>query len=449
MSTKISSIQSDLNELKITTRELVAGCLDKIKDPSGQGSKSFLSISEKEILAACDSQDLLRKASVAMPPLAGATISIKDLFDVQGQVTASGSQVLRSYPPAKEDAEVVSRLRGAGAILMGRTNMTEFAYSGLGLNPHFGTPLNPFERDKKRIPGGSTSGGAIGVADGMTSAALGSDTGGSCRIPAALCGLVGYKSTSSRYSMEGVLPLSKTLDSIGVIATSVDCCRRIDAVLAITPNSESHKIEINGLKIGVLRNVVLDGMEEHVENSYLSALDILISAGAHVHKIDSAAVSQTLELQGQPKIVSAEAFEMFHRVMSSSLADIDPRVSSRISKGADVSSATYIHALKMREKLISLWKEEFSNDDIWVMPTVPVIAPLIDDLKSDDEYFRFNGLMLRNPGIFNFLDGCAVSIPCHKRNSAPVGLMLVAPGGCDDKLLAIASLLEDIFSSLI
>ncbi|WP_062310654.1 amidase [Polynucleobacter sinensis] len=446
MPINISYIQSQLNAGKISTHQLIKNCLDKIQDINGQGAKAFLAIDEKGALATADAQDILRNASLPVGPLAGVTISIKDLFDVLDQVTGSGSRVLHSNPPATKDAHVVAKLREAGSILIGRTNMTEFAYSGLGVNPHFGTPLNPFERDVQRIPGGSTSGGAVSVSDEMVSVALGSDTGGSCRIPAALCGLVGYKSTASRYSMEGVLPLSGSLDSIGVIASSVDCCQRVDVVMSGRNYAINHNIEARDIRMGVLRNIVLSGMDEYVEHAYLEALDILISAGIHANKVDSNAVSQVIDLQGQPKIVSAEAFAGLEKVISISLPEIDPRVSSRVLKGREVSSAAYIQTVSMRAKLISMWEDEFASDDIWIMPTVPVIAPKLIDLNDDDEYFRLNGLLLRNPGIFNFLDGCAISIPCQTLNSAPVGLMLVAPGGNDEKLLSIASLFEDIFS---
>lgn len=445
MSMKILSIQSRLDAGEVTTRELALDCLDKIKCPEGQGSKAFLSVNEEDALAIADSQDILRKASVPLGSLAGTVVSIKDLFDIKGQVTASGSKALRVNAPAVHDAEVVSKLRSAGSILIGRTNMTEFAYSGLGINPHFGTPLNPFDRPAQRISGGSTSGGAVSVSDGMASVALGSDTGGSCRIPAALCGLVGYKSTARRYSMKGVFPLSKSLDSIGLIASSVDCCRRVDAVLAETSTTPAVSIALQNLRVGVLRNVVLDGIDEDVEHSYLNALGSLITAGATLHKIDSASISQVVALQGQPKLVSAEAYAGLEGVMSSSYAAIDPRVSSRISRGREVSSATYIQTTNERARLIAMWEQDFANDDVWIMPTVPIVAPKMSDFNNDDEYFRLNGLMLRNPGIFNFLDACAISIPCHQVGAAPVGVMLVSPGGNDEKLLAIASLVEDLF----
>ena len=445
---KIAFVQSCLDSGGVSTRELVLDCLNKIKCSNGQGANAFLLVNEAEALASADSQDILRKAVVPIGPLAGVTISIKDLFDVVGQVTTSGSKVLRANAPALQDAEVIAKLRQAGSIFMGRTNMTEFAYSGLGINPHYGTPLNPFDRNTQRISGGSTSGGAISVSDGMVSIALGSDTGGSCRIPAALCGLVGYKSTARRYSMKGVLPLSKSLDSIGVIASSVDCCRRVDGVLAEASTSKMPSIALKNLKVGVLRNEVLNGMDEVVERAYLKALNALIIAGVSIHTVDSTIISEVVALQGQQKIVSVEAYANLEGVMTKSFGDIDPRVSSRISKGKEVSSATYIQIVNERARLIAMWGHEFSNDDIWIMPTVPVIAPKMSDFENDNEYFRLNGLILRNPGIFNFLDGCAISIPCHGLESAPVGLMLVSPGGNDEKLLAIASLLESVISKI-
>lgn len=442
----IKEVQRRINSHEGSTKEYVAKCIGNIKNSAGEGAKAFLAIDEVRSLATAEAQDILLEKGVKLGPLSGVTVSIKDLFDIAGQVTASGSKVLRKNAPATEDSGVVDKIRRAGGIVIGRTNMTEFAYSGLGLNPHFGTPLNPFDRERGRIPGGSTSGGAISVSDRMATVAIGSDTGGSCRIPAALCGLVGYKSTASRYPMDGVLPLSRSLDSVGMLAPTVECCQIIDEVLSGKTIKNYPKVPLNRLKIGVLENVVLDEMDKDVKRNYLAVIEKLEKSGASLRAVTSDVVNKIIEIQGQPRIVSAEANSEFESILASMNDEVDPRVSTRISKGKDVTSAIYIKTLYERRFLIDAWHREFSNDDFWLMPTVPVIAPLLSELATDEEYFRVNGLMLRNPGLINFLDGCAISLPNHLSGEAPTGVMLVSPGGTDENLLRYSLSIEQILS---
>lgn len=442
----IAGLQRRIRSHETSTEEYVSKCIENIQNPSGEGVRAFLKVSEAEALAVAKTQDVLLEKGLQLGPLAGVTVSIKDLFDIAGQVTTSGSKVLRSKDPATEDSDVVARIRRADGIIVGRTNMTEFAYSGLGLNPHFGTPQNPYDRSNGRIPGGSTSGGAISVTDQMATIAIGSDTGGSCRIPAALCGLVGFKSSANRYSMEGVLPLSRSLDSVGMLAPSVECCQTMDSVLVDQPIKKSLEIPASRLNIGVLENVVLDAMDESVKRNYLSTIERLAKSGAHLHPINSKVVEKVIQIQGQPRIVSAEANSEFENILASMGEGVDPRVSTRIAKGKEVTSAIYVQTMLERQLLIKAWREEFLNDDLWIMPTVPVIAPLLSDLRSDEEYFRFNGLMLRNPGLFNFLDGCALSLPNHPFNEAPTGIMLVSQGGADEALLRCGLTVEKILS---
>jgi aspartyl-tRNA(Asn)/glutamyl-tRNA(Gln) amidotransferase subunit A len=200
---------------EITSRELVQQALAAIKNPEGEGSRAFLSVHESEALAAADRVDAQRRGGAKLHALAGIPISIKDLFDEAGVTTLGGSKVLVGAPSATRDSTVVERLKAVGAVIIGRTNLAEFAYSGLGLNPHYGTPKNAFDRAAARIPGGSSSGAAVSVTDGMAAGAIGTDTGGSIRIPAALNGLVGFKPTARRVPLDGVLPLAFSLDSAG------------------------------------------------------------------------------------------------------------------------------------------------------------------------------------------------------------------------------------------
>src|SRR5579864_3980633 len=246
----VLGLAADLAAGRTSSRALVETALARIADPAGEGARTFTRVYADRARAAADAQDQLRNAGYAASLLAGLPVSIKDLFDVAGEQTLAGSKALDDRPPAARDAPVVARLRAAGAVLIGRTNMTEFAFSGVGINPHFGTPGNP--HDRRLIPGGSSSGAAVSVGDGAAIVAIGSDTGGSVRIPAALCGIVGFKPTKRRIPRGGVIPLSTTLDSIGPLANSVGCCAIADAVMAGEAPSAPAPWPALGLRLGVL-----------------------------------------------------------------------------------------------------------------------------------------------------------------------------------------------------
>lgn len=445
----IAELQHSYRTGQETVRNWLAVTASNIADSEGEGRRVFIRTMIQDCVQVAVDQDKVSKEGTKLKPLHGIIVSIKDLFDIEGQVTTSGSMVLAKEPPAHQDCEVVSQIREAGGVIIGRTNMTEFAYSGLGINPHYGTPLNPHERTQKRIPGGSTSGGAISVADGMADVAIGTDTGGSCRIPAAFCGLVGFKPSEGRYSKQGVLPLSKTMDSVGTIARSVDCCDRVDQVLSSDQIMVAAPQSLKDLKIGVLKNIVNDGAEAQVLKALTKVENILKSSGAILQDRTSAAADQAIAIEGQPKIVSHEAYHQFkHLLETDRIKEFDQRVCSRMLRGKNVTSDVYQGTLAKRQELIGQWHQEFSKDDVWIMPTVAVVAPLLDPLLASDElYFANNALVLRNTGLFNFLDGCAISLPCQQPGELPVGVMLVMPKGRDRKLLAVAKLIESALKS--
>src|SRR6185312_9655690 len=276
----VASLAAALASGKTTSRELVEAALDRIADPAGEGRRCFLRVYAENARAAADAQDRLRNAGYVASPLAGLPVSIKDLFDVAGERTLAGSRALDDAPPAAADAPVVARLRAAGAVLIGRTNMTEFAFSGVGINPHYGTPGNPY--DRKLIPGGSSSGAAVSVSDGGAVVTIGTDSGGSVRIPAALCGIVGFKPTQNRIPRDGVTPLSTTLDSIGPLANSVACCAVADAVMAGEPPIAPPPIPAAGLRLGVPQSYVLDDLAAEVANAFADACSMLSRVGARI-----------------------------------------------------------------------------------------------------------------------------------------------------------------------
>lgn len=430
----------------ISSRELIESCLERIADTSGQGGTAFLKVHAERARAEADAVDRRRRAGIAQPQLAGIPVSIKDLFDVFGDVTAAGSRVLLDRLPATADAPAVARLREAGCIVIGRTNMTEFAYSGLGLNPHFGTPLNPFDRGTGRIPGGSSSGAAIAVTDGMAAAGLGTDTGGSCRIPAALTGIVGFKPTAHRVPRAGVIPLSFTLDSVGQLARTVDCCAQLDAILAGEADDSPAPGELRGARVWVPTTLVLDGLDAHVAATFDRALAVLARAGALISHAALRMLSRLPQLNRLGGISAAEAYA-WHRELIEARADAyDPRVAVRILKGREQSAADYLQLMAERARMIAELDGLTTPFDVLAMPTVPVAAPTLAELADDERYVASNALMLRNASIANFFDRCAISVPIHRDGEAPVGLMLIGERDADRRLLAIAQAAECLLS---
>lgn len=422
----------------LTSRALVEESLAKIADPAGEGARAFISVATEAARASADAHDQLRKAGRAPGRYAGIPFAVKDLYDVAGEVTAAGSRALADAAPAKAHAPTIARMLAAGFIPLGRTNMTEFAYSGIGANPHYGTPLSPWDRAGKRIPGGSSSGSAVAVADGMAPVALGSDTGGSCRIPAALCGITGYKPTARRIPLDGVAPLSGSLDSLGPLAASVACCAIVDAVLAGEAAMAPAPRPVAGLRLAIPNQIVRDGMDATVSAAFDAAVARLSKLGAIVSDVDFAPLSEIGKATSKGGFAAPEAYA-WHRELLAAKRDLyDPRVASRIATGATVSAADYLDLVKARGAIIAAMDRLTADYDALLMPTTPIVAPRLDELAEDAEYFRLNGLMLRNPSLGNFLDRCAISLPCHRPGEAPVGLMLTGETGGDRVLLSIS-----------
>src|SRR5690242_7411765 len=276
----LATLAADLDAGRTTARKLVEECLARIADPAGEGQRVFIHVDKEAALHVADAMDRLRKANAAPSPYAGIPVSIKDLFDIKGQVTRAGSRALEDSAPAEADAPVVARLRRAGFIVIGRTNMTEFAYSGIGINPHYGTPKSAWNRSVGHVPGGSSSGAAVSIADGMAFGALGTDTGGSCRIPAAYNGIVGYKPTQRRVPLDGGVPLSFSLDSFGPLARSVACCATMDAVLAGETVQPLQPRPVKGMRLAVPTTIALDDLDDEVSKTFERALAALSRQGA-------------------------------------------------------------------------------------------------------------------------------------------------------------------------
>jgi len=435
----VAQLSRELDAGRTTSRELVEQALARIAAPDGEGKRAFLKVYADAARAEADHCDRLRKAGVRRSPVDGLPVSLKDLFDVAGDVTRAGSKVMATQ--ASQDAPAVARLRAAGAIFIGRTNMVEFAFGGVGLNPHYGTPKNPWDRKTGRVPGGSTSGGAVAQADGMCVMALGSDTRGSIRGPAALCGVTGWKPTARRVPREGAFPLSTTLDSIGPLANSVACCAAYDAVLS-GESYELAALQAKGLRLLVPRSSVLADLDATVSKSFESALKRFSSLGARVEEVAVPAFDRQADYFKGGGYAGAEAYYI-HRPYLDRLEEYDPRVGKRILLGKDFTASDYIALGDLRAAFMREIETLAAPYDAIVMPTVPCVAPTIAQTEASmDDYVRWNLHILRNPGLINFLDGCAASVPCHEPGSAPVGLMVCGTAGTDRHTLAVAAALE-------
>jgi aspartyl-tRNA(Asn)/glutamyl-tRNA(Gln) amidotransferase subunit A len=439
----IESLAAELAAGRTSSFELTRAALARAADPAGEGARVFTRVDGERALALARAADALRAAGAVRSPLDGLPVSLKDLFDIAGQTTCAGSVLLRGAPPAAHNATVVDRLLAAGAVIVGRTNMTEFAYSGLGINPHHGTPRNAWDRASGRIPGGSSSGAAVSVTDGMAVAAVGTDTGGSVRIPSALCGLTGFKPTARRVAMDGVLPLSTALDSVGPLAASVRCCAIVDAVLAGQPIPPGTHADLQDARLAIPTDVVLNDLDDTVAAAFESACQRLAAAGARIRRIAMPEFAELPAINAKGTFTAAEAWAWHRGYIENRASAYDPRVVSRIQLGAKITAADFIELLAARQRWIAAVQARVAGFDAMLMPTVPQVAPRIDTLVADEAaYFRANGLMLRNPTFINFLDGCALSLPCQAPGQAPVGLMLAGVGGSDAHILALGQAVE-------
>ena len=380
-------------------------------------------------------------------PLAGLAVSVKDLFDVAGQTTSAGSSVLHDTPPAMQDSTAIARLRRAGAAFMGRTNMVEFAFSGVGINPHFDTPANACSTDKPLIPGGSSSGAAVSVATGAAFIGLGTDTGGSIRIPAALNGIVGFKSTARLVPISGALPLSPTLDTVCALTRSVPDAILTHELLAARRVIRS-SAPLSAYRLGVANTLMLDGLDATVSRAWQRTLKSLREAGARIDELALPEINELQHMQATGGFAAAESYVWHRHLLEHKLQSYDPRVASRIQRGATMSACDYIELQNARRTWIKKMDAAMKGFDAFLSPTVPVVAPPISELapglERDTNFFRINTLLLRNTSVINMLDGCAISIPCHAPDELPVGLMVWAGALRDDSVLNIARQIEKL-----
>lgn len=394
-------------------------------------------------------QEALRAGPAS--PLAGLPVSIKDLFDAEGQVTAAGSTVLAGEPPARADAPAVARLRAAGGAVVGRTNMSEFAFSGVGTNPHHGTPANPADPGTPRIPGGSSSGAAVSVAAGAAYVGLGSDTGGSIRIPAALCGIVGFKNTARLTPLAGAYPLSWTLDTVCAMTRSVRDAVLVHEILAQRQVAAPDR-PLGACRLAVATTQMLDGVDATVAAAFERTLSRLSAAGVQVQDIPLAQIQDLGTLQATGGFAAAESYAWHRQLLAQHGERYDPRVRVRIERGAAMKAWEYLDLQRARAAWIADVEQALDGFDAVLSPTVPMVAPAIAEVSPgaprDEAFFRTNALLLRNTSVVNMLDGCAVSLPCHAEGELPVGLMVWHGGMRDDTVLNIALQIERLLSPI-
>lgn len=440
----ISDAAAALELGRTSASALVDAALDRIADPAGEGARTFTAVHAESARRSAQAMDALRHAGRAPSPWAGIPVTVKDLFDEHGHPTLAGSIARRGAAAAARPAPVVERLQRMGFIILGRTNMTEFAFSGLGVNPHYGTPRSPWDRATGRLPGGSSSGAAVAAADHMGFGGLGTDTGGSCRIPAALCGVVGYKPTARRVPIAGVLPLAPSLDSVGPLARSVACCALLDAVIAGTedPQPLPHR-GVAGLRLGLPRGTFLtEDMEPAVAAAFERALARLAAAGAHVELFDLPELAEIPQVNAAGGFAASEAWE-WHRGLIARAGDrYDQRILARIRRGERMSAADYIALVQARARICAAVARRTAAYDAVIGPTCPLVPPPIAAVEPEDAYNRINMLLLRNTAVGNFLDRCSISLPIHRPGEAPVGLMLTGETMADRHLLTVAASVE-------
>ncbi len=418
--------------------------LERIADPKGEGTRTCLTVYAQTARVAADAADARAARGATLGPLDGIIVSIKDLFDVAGEPTRAGSKILAEEAvPAAADAAVVQRLRAAGAVIVAKTNMTEFAFSGIGANPHFGTPGNP--RDRKRVPGGSSAGAPVAVADGMCDIAIGTDTGGSVRIPASLCGLVGFKPSRQRVPTDGAFPLSKTLDSVGPIAKSVADCAKADAIMAGEKFTPLEPIALAGLRFGMAEGLPLERLDDTVASAFNAVIARLDNAGVRVTRQTLPLFDDMAAVNAKGGISPPEACAVHRDRLRRRSADIDPNVRVRIERGCAVSPADYDDMLRERARLVRAMDARLDGLDALVMPTTSIVAPTIAEVEDPKVFSARNMAVLRNTNIVNFFDLCAITLPLPA--ALPVGLMLIARNGQDRRLLCIAAAAMQLFGA--
>jgi amidase/aspartyl-tRNA(Asn)/glutamyl-tRNA(Gln) amidotransferase subunit A len=380
--------------------------------------------------------DTLAQSGV-VPPLAGLSVAVKACFDVQGWSTTAGSRVLADQPPARADAPLVAALKQSGAVVTAQTNMTEFAFGALGTNPHFGTPVTPLDPSGQRIAGGSTSGGAVAVALGLADLALGSDTSGSVRIPAAFCGVTGFKPSRGRYSDGGMIFLSRSFDVPGFIARDVETLLRVDRALQPHEPVMPGRVSLRGSRFLIPTHVALEHADPLVVAAFQAALKTLRSQGAELVEEAWPELAHYGEVAVEGGIIIAEAFAWHQSLLLAHPERYDPRTGPRIALGEQVKASAYLNARQALARHAIEFHKRLASFDALLMPTVPILPPRLAELEDDAVYYKTNRLAFRLTEVANRIDAPSVSLPMD--SSQPMGICLTGHRGGDRRLLQLSA----------
>jgi len=445
----LRALAAALREGRVTAVELV----EQASERAAVASNVFIAVNPG-LASLAQGIDRARRDTQPLPPLAGIPIALKDLFDVRNEVTLAGSRVLaHEARPATADAAVVAPLREAGLLFLGRTNMTEFAFSGLGRNPHYGTPLSIWDRATGRLPGGSSSGSGVAVGEGIVAAALGSDTAGSCRIPAAFNGVVGVKPSHGRLSLTGIYPLSPTLDAPGPLAVDVDSCFLLDQLMSGDTAAAGELPRLEAAKLAECRFAVpqarvMEDLDDEVKIAFESALDRLAAAGARITEQPMTVLDDCDDLFVKQPLVIYEVWQHHAELLRRYGDEYDPFVGRRMSTGAGIDAAEQGRRIDARNRVVNEFRRRFEalEVDALLYPTVACVPPALAETDDDEDARRINLRCLRNTATVNYFDGCAISLPCHQPGSAPVGLMLSSVNGGDEALYRVAAAVEAALS---
>jgi aspartyl-tRNA(Asn)/glutamyl-tRNA(Gln) amidotransferase subunit A len=420
--------------------------LDRIE--RDRENPSFILVTRARALGEAAASRKRHREGRAASPLDGVPVAWKDLVDMAGERTTAGSALYAEAPPKEKDAPIVTNLSAAGLVALGKTNLSEFAFSALGLNPHFGTPRNPRDPATPRIAGGSSSGAAVAVAGGLSPCAIGSDTGGSIRAPASFCGIVGFKTSEGRIDKQGVFPLSRTLDTIGPLAHTVEDCVLIDMALRGQSSNSVRPIDLSGVEFVAPDKSGIDDAEPAVAANLETALKRLAGAGAKVTSRPIPQIGAMRALSAKyGSFVAIEAYAEHRAIFDSADAQrMDRRVVKR-ALGGRVPERDVLNLQRGREELIAALTDELKGA-LLVLPATPMTAPAIDALERDDELFRVTNLRaIHYTFLGNLFRMCGLALPSGADAAGlPTGVQFLAPGGDDDRLLSIGLSMESALS---
>lgn len=450
----ISELAPLLQKREVSPLELTDYYLDRIDDLNPSLSAYIEVLADRARSAATAAEEAIAGGNY-LGPLHGIPLAFKDLIDVAGIPTTGGSRLFQGRVPTRH-ATATGRLAGAGTVLLGKTHMVELAFGGVGTNLHLGTPWNPWDPQVHRIPGGSSSGSAVAVAADLCTAALGSDTGGSVRIPSSFCGLVGLKPTFGRVSNSGILPLDSHLDSLGPLCRCVSDAALLYQALAGPDSSdpdtwsqpvddvlEDLEDEVTGMRVALPREYFWEDVDPEVEAAVRASVQVFADLGVYVDEVSIEALADLGEVRARGSLTAVEAYANYREYLENDLDVFDPRVARRMLAGGEMTAVEYFELQRDFSELRQDMSPALVGVDALLTPTTPFAALPVSDVEADEDYWRINNLCLRNTSAANLLGLCAISLPCGMtRDGLPIGLQLIGRPFAEAGILRLAHAYE-------